>query len=57
MKQSRRTRRKKLKLLDVNSDEAIEDTGIPDEEKLEQSASRQKLDCCIAISSSTWSAH
>ena len=29
-------RRKKLKLLDVNSDEAIEDTGIPDEEKLEQ---------------------
>lgn len=29
-------RRKKLKLLDVNSDEAIEDTGLPDEEKLEQ---------------------
>ena len=29
-------RRKKLKLLDINSDEAIEDTGLPDEEKLEQ---------------------
>lgn len=29
-------RRKKLKLLDVNFDEAIEDTGLPDEEKLEQ---------------------
>lgn len=29
-------RRKKLKLLDINSDEAIEDTDLPDEEKLEQ---------------------
>lgn len=36
LKQSRQARRKKLKLLDINSDEAIGDTGLPDEEKLEQ---------------------
>ena len=29
-------RRKKLKLLDINSDVAIEDTGLPDEEEAEQ---------------------
>ena len=41
LKQSRQARRKKLKLLDINSDEAIGDTGLPDEEKLEQRALMQ----------------